>query len=170
MDAEAARCIASRCGLGRVRRLQEAVENRKLKLKKMLGSEKPSDVATKPKSAAEISEQLSRIGDTLHRKTNKCQPHVCIESCEPCLSKMAGAAKKEGERVGSTPRGTTIGTGREMGELEDSSDEDADLVECHDEDSSDDEDESLGGLVRRYQKEARQEVPASVGKMREKED
>ena len=45
--------------------------------------------------------------------------------------------------LGSTPRGTTVGSGREMGELEDSSDEDADLVEGCDEGSSGDEEDSV---------------------------
>ena len=63
IDAEAAKGIASRCGLGRIRHLeteflwlQDAVRSRKLALKKVLGTENVVGIATKPTTATEISE------------------------------------------------------------------------------------------------------------------
>ena len=60
MDAEAARCIASRQGIGKVRHLevrylwlQDQVRSGSMKLVKVWGKESPADVLTKPMSFGE---------------------------------------------------------------------------------------------------------------------
>ena len=78
VDAEAAKGIASRCGLGRVRHmetkflwLQEAVNSKKLELCKVWGQENPADIATKPKSYKEMADQVARLGGRILRRENE---------------------------------------------------------------------------------------------------
>ena len=92
--------------------LQEAVRSRKLEINKVLVTVNIADVATKPKTAKEISEQVSRIGGTLHRRTNKCQSHTCVDSCEPCLQRIAGTGRRKGVAVVGASRGTNDATRR----------------------------------------------------------
>ena len=61
VDSSAAKSIASRVGLGRVRHLevkflwlQEVVRDRRLEVRKVHGADNPADVLTKPKSASEV--------------------------------------------------------------------------------------------------------------------
>jgi len=66
VDSSAAKSIASRVGLGRVRHLevkflwlQEVVRDRRLEVRKVHGAENPADVLTKPKSAEEVAQVIS---------------------------------------------------------------------------------------------------------------
>ena len=61
VDSSAAKSIASRAGLGRVRHLevkflwlQKVVRDRRLEVRKVHGADNPADVLTKPKSASEV--------------------------------------------------------------------------------------------------------------------
>ena len=65
VDSSAVKSIASRIGLGRVRHLevkflwlQAVVRDKRLEVKKVLGTQNPADVLTKPKSAEEVAEQF----------------------------------------------------------------------------------------------------------------
>ena len=67
-DSSAARGIASRTGLGKIRHLdvrlmwvQELVKNGKIMLRKVKGTENPADMLTKPKNALELRTQSSWI-------------------------------------------------------------------------------------------------------------
>jgi len=66
VDSSAAKSIASRVGLGRVRHLevkflwlQAVVRDRRLEIRKVHGTENPADVLTKPKSAEEATQVIS---------------------------------------------------------------------------------------------------------------
>jgi hypothetical protein len=81
IDSSAAKSMASRIGMGRVRHLevrflwvQEAVKKRRLVLRKILGTINPADILTKPKTAKEIAEQVERLGGILVPST------LCIEN------------------------------------------------------------------------------------------
>ena len=65
VDSSAAKSTASRIGLGRVRHLevkflwlQAIVRDKRLEVKKVLGTQNPADILTKPKSAEEVAEQF----------------------------------------------------------------------------------------------------------------
>ena len=66
VDSSAAKSIASRIGLGRVRRLevkflwlQAIVRDKRLEVRKVHGTQNPADILTKPKSAEEVAEQFT---------------------------------------------------------------------------------------------------------------
>ena len=66
VDSSAAKSIASRIGLGRVRHrevkflwLQTIVRDKRLEVRKVYGTQKPADILTKPKSAGEVAEQFA---------------------------------------------------------------------------------------------------------------
>ena len=66
VDSSAAESIASRIGLGRVRRLevkflwlQEVVRDKRLEVRKVHGTQNPADILTKPKSAEEVADKIS---------------------------------------------------------------------------------------------------------------
>ena len=68
-DAEAAKGIASRMGLGKTRHIdvhylwvQERVRNGDLELRKVLGSENPADLLTKHLSAPDMLKYMSKFG------------------------------------------------------------------------------------------------------------
>ena len=67
-ESSAAKAIASRIGLGRVRHLevrflwlQEAVAKNKLELRKVLGKINPADLLTKILSLADVQGHLGRV-------------------------------------------------------------------------------------------------------------
>ena len=69
VDSSAAKSMASRIGLGKVRHmevkflwLQEAVKNKKVELRKIAGNINPADVLTKPKSVKEAAALLESVG------------------------------------------------------------------------------------------------------------
>ena len=69
VDSSAAKSMASRIGLGKVRHmevkflwLQEAVKNKKVELRKIAGNLNPADVLTKPKSVKEAAALLESVG------------------------------------------------------------------------------------------------------------
>ncbi|MDA8583693.1 hypothetical protein N9L68_05650, partial [bacterium] len=68
-DSSAAKSMASRKGVGKVRHLavrflwlQQAVRDGRLCIRKILGTLNPSDILTKPKTLADLSDLLGRIG------------------------------------------------------------------------------------------------------------
>ena len=68
-DSSAAKSIASRIGLGKVRHmevkflwLQEAVKTKKVEVRKVAGTLNPADVLTKPKSYRESADLLESVG------------------------------------------------------------------------------------------------------------
>ncbi len=72
VDSAAAKSIASRKGVGRVRHLevrqlwlQEAVRLEKVTIKKIVGTYNPSDILTKPKPKNEIERLLKDVGGQL---------------------------------------------------------------------------------------------------------
>ena len=69
VDSSAAKSMASRIGLGKVRHmevkflwLQEAVKNNKIEVRKVPGTSNPADILTKPKSYREGADLLEGIG------------------------------------------------------------------------------------------------------------
>ena len=99
VDAEAAKGIASRCGLGKVRHLetkllwlQEAISKKKLELKKIWGAANPGDLATKPKSSKDIEEFLKIAGGRLCRRVREAKSSICVASCEACLRRVTAVA------------------------------------------------------------------------------
>ena len=72
IDASAAKSVASRAGLGKIRHmetkflwLQEAVSGKRIELRKILGIHNPADLLTKPLSVKEIGPKLAMVGGTL---------------------------------------------------------------------------------------------------------
>ncbi len=68
-DSSAAKAIASRRGLGRTRQLevrkiwiQEAIESKRVQIKRVPGTENPADPLTKLKAFRDAVELLSRVG------------------------------------------------------------------------------------------------------------
>ena len=68
-DAEAAKGIASRMGLGKTRHIQvhylwvqERIRNGDLELRKVLGTENPADLLTKHLSSPDMLKYLSKFG------------------------------------------------------------------------------------------------------------
>ena len=68
-DAEAAKGIASRMGLGKTRHIQvhylwvqERIRNGDLELKKVLGTENPADLMTKHLSSPDMIKYMSKFG------------------------------------------------------------------------------------------------------------
>ena len=69
VDATAAKSIASRIGLGKVRHmevkflwLQEAVKMKRIKVMKVPGQLNPADVPTKPMSIGEMDQKIRSVG------------------------------------------------------------------------------------------------------------
>ena len=69
VDSPAAKSIASRTGLGRVRHLevrflwlQEVVRKGRIALRKIPGEKNPADILTKPKNAADMIVKLVPVG------------------------------------------------------------------------------------------------------------
>ena len=72
VDSPAAKSIASRTGLGKVRHievrflwLQEVVRAGRIELRKIPGERNPADIMTKPKNAAEVVSKFESLGLTL---------------------------------------------------------------------------------------------------------
>jgi hypothetical protein len=75
VDSTAAKSIASRTGLGRVRHLevrflwlQEVVRKGRLMLRKIPGEKNPADILTKPKNAADMILKLVPVGVELRSR------------------------------------------------------------------------------------------------------
>ena len=75
VDSSAAKSMASRRGLGKVRHLdvrhlwlQEAVRQQKLEVKKILGTQNPADVLTKPLSVHDINRLMNLAGSEVMRR------------------------------------------------------------------------------------------------------
>ena len=75
VDSNAAKAIASRLGLGRVRHMevkylwaQEAHRKKRFEIRKVAGLRSPGDILTKPLSASDISPKLAVIGGALIRR------------------------------------------------------------------------------------------------------
>ena len=72
IDSSAAKSVASRTGLGKLRHLevrylwiQEALKSKRFKIRKIPGAMNPSDALTKPMSAAEMQAKLNLVGGSL---------------------------------------------------------------------------------------------------------
>ena len=72
IDSSAAKSMARRIGMGRVRHLevrylwaQQVLKRGRLVLKKIKGLLNPADVMTKPKTARDLIEQIGRLGGDL---------------------------------------------------------------------------------------------------------
>ena len=92
LDASAAKSIAPRAGLGRVRHLetkflwlQSAVSSKRVELRKIRGEENPADILTKPKSATEILLMVALAAGTLVRREQGVPTDVgaCVAQCAP---------------------------------------------------------------------------------------
>ena len=75
VDSSAAKSMASRKGLGRTRHmevrflwLQDVVKQKKIVLRKVLGTKNPADVATKPKSVDDVEQLVRASGARAVRK------------------------------------------------------------------------------------------------------
>jgi hypothetical protein len=75
VDSSAAKGIASRVGLGKLRHMevsylwvQQALRQNKFELKKILGLVNPADILTKPMSAADMTGKLATIGGRIERR------------------------------------------------------------------------------------------------------
>jgi hypothetical protein len=80
VDSTAAKSIASRTGIGRVRHMevkylwiQEALKGKKFELRKIDGKQNPADILTKPKSAVEMESMLGAAGASLRMRTKKAK-------------------------------------------------------------------------------------------------
>ena len=69
VDSSAAKSMSARIGLGKVRHmevkylwLQEAVRDKRIMVKKILGTQNPADALTKPKACHEVAGLLERVG------------------------------------------------------------------------------------------------------------
>ena len=77
VDSSAAKSIASRVGLGRVRHLevkflwlQQTVKDKKVGIHKVRGDMNPADVLTKPKNFKEIENLMKGVGVDVKTRTN----------------------------------------------------------------------------------------------------
>ena len=75
VDATAAKSLASRVGLGKIRHLetkylwvQEAVQRRRITIKKIWGQVNRADVLTKPQNAETMRVQLARVNIDVHNR------------------------------------------------------------------------------------------------------
>ena len=105
VDSSAAKSMASRIGIGRVRHmevkflwLQEAVKNRGIEVRKVPGTLNPADVLTKPKPVKEVAELLEGVGVYIksrredgHGPLGDVRPYSC-EALQVCNHGSAGAA------------------------------------------------------------------------------
>ena len=80
VDSSAAKSIASRIGLGKIRHLevkflwiQEVVKNKKIQVRKIRGDSNPADNLTKPKTARDMAEnrKLASIGAELVKRIRR---------------------------------------------------------------------------------------------------
>ena len=69
VDSSAARAVANRIGLGRIRHMevmyflvQEMVQKRRANVRKVPGLTNPADIATKPKAWNEVAKLLAGLG------------------------------------------------------------------------------------------------------------
>ena len=75
VDSSAAKSVASRIGLGKIRHLevkflwlQQVVKAKKVELRKIAGIFNPADVLTKPESVTEMKDKLHTVGATLAKR------------------------------------------------------------------------------------------------------
>jgi hypothetical protein len=75
IDSSAAKGIASRAGLGKLRHLevsflwvQQALKEKKFVLRKIAGDKNPADVLTKPLSASEMGAKMKAVGAVAMRR------------------------------------------------------------------------------------------------------
>ncbi len=80
VDSSAAKAMASRAGLGRTRRVevrflrvQEALEAKRVEIRRVWGKLNPADVATKSVSISEIEEHLRVLGGRLECRRLKAE-------------------------------------------------------------------------------------------------
>lgn len=82
VDSSAAKSIASRIGLGKIRHLevkflwiQEVVKNKKIQVRKIRGDSNPADNLTKPKTARDMAEnrKLASIGAELVKRIRRAR-------------------------------------------------------------------------------------------------
>ena len=81
VDSSAAKAVASRVGLGKLRHLevkdlllQEAGRKGRFVLRKVRGTDNPADILTKPLSASEMALLLSSVGGVLVRRATGPRP------------------------------------------------------------------------------------------------
>ena len=81
IDSSAAKGIASRAGLGKLRHLevsflwvQQALKDKKFVLRKIAGDKNPADVLTKPLSANEMSAKMEAVGAVAMRRVQPVRP------------------------------------------------------------------------------------------------
>ena len=86
VDSSAAKSMASRIGLGKVRHmevkflwLQEAVKKRGLEVRKIPGDVNPADILTKPKSVREVAPLLRAVGVHIRGRLKDEQEEDCYE-------------------------------------------------------------------------------------------
>ena len=91
VDASAAKSVASRVGIGKIRHLdvkflwiQDAVRAGKITIRKVRGVENPADILTKPKSVDEVEDLLKSIGGYMvdKKKDEEKQRWADVESDE----------------------------------------------------------------------------------------
>ena len=83
-DSSAAKSVAARRGLGRLRHvevhqlwLQETVKNGRISVKKVHGKSNPSDALTKPLSFRELAECLRKVGGEIRQVLGKVNEGKC---------------------------------------------------------------------------------------------
>ncbi len=100
-DSSAAIGICRRCGIGKVRHLavaqlwvQDLVRAKECRLYKVLGTENPADLLTKPLPRAEIDGHLQRLG--LSRATGRAEtaPRADAEVDMTLVSCRIGTARR----------------------------------------------------------------------------
>ena len=116
IDASAAKSVASRTGLGKIRHLetkflwlQEAVSRKRLVIRKIRGEDNPADVLTKPLSVKEIAPKLLIVGGSVVGRSIADSSRVdgssgvCHtarpEVCRP--SGVSHTARSKGASIGS---------------------------------------------------------------------
>ena len=91
IDSSAAKSIASRVGLGKVRHmevkflwLQEVVKDKRVALRKIAGSRNPGDVLTKPKSFSENVDLLRSVGIEVGSRSARKEVGAVCGCAQPC--------------------------------------------------------------------------------------
>ena len=117
VDSSAAKSMSARIGLGKVRHmevkflwLQEAVKDKRIEVKKILGAHNPADALTKPKACSEVAGLLRGVG--VHIEDRRPRPVYCAMKKKPektPITKLTTTTPLQGRTEAYGPGAETCG-------------------------------------------------------------
>ena len=103
VDSAAAKSIASRIGLGKMRHmevkflwLQEAVKAKRIFLKKVAGCQNPADVLTKPQGISDSASLLDLLGFAIHSRDVRRTCPEALRDRSVCKTRFDGTVPSRG--------------------------------------------------------------------------